>query len=150
VVGVYEWLFSVHRFAEPQLRGLRGSIDTLTAALAERAITRPKVHHLGDRLLSDQLAVWQAGGGRAWLDKLVETGAGMQLRGGGYPDWYLLRARDVVPPVLSGPPEANEVWRRAPYDIVTPAYKGKTWIDREALTVCEPEEWLVVEVWDES
>jgi hypothetical protein len=121
VAGVCEWFFSVRRFAEPQLRGLRGSIDTLTAALAERAITGAKVHHLGDRLLSDQLAVWQAGGGRAWLDKLVETGAGMQLR---------------FPPVLSGPPEANEVWRRAPYDIVTPAYKGKTWIDREALTVC--------------
>jgi hypothetical protein len=63
----------------------------------------------------------------------------------------LLRAR---PPSGRGdlrpPPEANAVWRHDAGDVVGPNWAGQTTIGRSAAMECDPDEWLLVEAWDES
>ena len=67
-----------------------------------------------------RIAVWQAGPfGLRWLDALVKQGHGEYLGGGGWPSRYMFQAKDILPRILDGPPEANEVWIKGPEDIVT-------------------------------
>ncbi len=42
------------------------------------------------------------------------------------------------------------MWWSDPHDVLLPHWLGKTTMDEHALTSCEPEEWLLVEAWDES
>ena len=98
-----------------------------------------------------RIAVWQAGPfGLRWLDALVKQGHGEYFGGGGWPSRYMFQAKDIIPQILAGPPEANEVWIRGPEDIVTDKWEGKTVIDVAAANECKIGEWLLVQVWDES
>lgn len=88
--------------------------------------------------LGDTLATWAGGvGATDWLEHLRIDGH--VIEGplmGGYPVSYFGKARHVVPVILSGPP--GERW---PMD-------GD--IDAEALVLCSPDDWLLVEAWDQS
>ena len=98
-----------------------------------------------------RIAVWQARlFGLRWLDALVKQGHGEYLGGGGWPSRYMFQAKDIIPRILAGPPEANEVWIRGPEDIVDEKWAGKTVIDVAAANECKIGEWLFVEAWDES
>ena len=98
-----------------------------------------------------RIAVWQAGPfGLRWLDALVKQGHGEYLGGGGWPSRYIFQAKDIIPRILDGPPEANEVWIRGPEDIVNEKWAGKTVIDVAAAKECKIGERLLVQVWDES
>jgi hypothetical protein len=100
---------------------------------------------------TDRLAVWQTGiGGLDWIDDLVKKGAAVSLGAFGYPTTYTAKIQDVRPRILDGPPDANEVWGYDPGDILTDKWCGKTTIDRGALDACSPNEWILVEAWDES
>lgn len=99
----------------------------------------------------DRLAVWQTGiDGLDWLDALVEQGRAVSLGRSGYPTSYTARIEDLRPTVLNGPPDANAVWRHDPGDILTDKWCGKTTTDRSALSACRPDEWVLIEAWDES
>ena len=98
-----------------------------------------------------RIAVWQAGfRGLQWIDRLVKSGKGIDLGGDGYPLRYSIQAGHIIPQILDGPPEANEVWIRGPEDIVNEKWAGKTVIDVAAANECKIGEWLFVEAWDES
>jgi hypothetical protein len=98
-----------------------------------------------------RLAVWQTGlGGMNWIYGLAKKGLAVHLGGGGYPFRYSARTEHVRPKVLEGPPLAKPVWGYNPGDILMDKWCGKTTIDRGALDACSPNEWNLVEAWDES
>jgi hypothetical protein len=100
---------------------------------------------------SPRLAVWQTGpGGLYWIDDLVKEKKAITLGGDGYPFRYTAMAKHLLPQVIEGPPDARPVWGYDPGDILGPAWEGKTARDEEALQSYPPDEWLLVEAWDES
>ena len=68
------------------------------------------------------------------------------LGGNGYPS----QAQHLVEQILKGPPEANECWLYDRHDILGKDWPGRTMNDLTAAGECRPEEWLLVEAWDES
>jgi hypothetical protein len=100
---------------------------------------------------STRIAVWQTGlGGLDWLDDLVKEGKAILLGGNGYPTRYTATVEHLIPPIVDGPPMANEVWGCGPQDILTEKWAGKTVIDYAAIKACLADEWLLVEAFDES
>ena len=98
-----------------------------------------------------RLAVWQGYAVLGWIDELADTADGVSLGGDGYPLRYTARASAVIPVVLAGPPGANEVWSFGPTDIIDfSKWPGRTTVDQEAIASCDPDEWLLIEAWDES
>jgi hypothetical protein len=98
-----------------------------------------------------RLAVWQARlDGLDWIDDLVATGEAFNLGGVGYPIRYTARAKHLAPPILGGPPEANPIWVHGVDDVLTDKWVGQTETDRVAIGTLPPDEWLLVEVWDQS
>jgi hypothetical protein len=101
--------------------------------------------------LAARIAVWQTGlGGLEWIRDLVSNGQAIELPGAGYPNRYFAPAKLLLPPILQGPPSANAGWIAGPHEILTPEWEGRTTIDRAAAAGCNPDEWLLVEAWDES
>ena len=104
-----------------------------------------------DAAQGTRLAVWQTGhGGLRWLDELVKADQAVAYGGNGYPNHYTAQAKYLIHRVVVGPPEANAVWRCGPDDILTSRWAGRTVIDQTAADACAPDEWLLVEAWDES
>ncbi len=98
-----------------------------------------------------RLAVWQTGlYGLRWLDELVTQDKAIALGGNGYPLQYTAQASEIIPHVRGEIPEANAVWSADPGDILLPWWDGRTKRDPEAMAACRPDEWLIVEAWDES
>ncbi len=98
-----------------------------------------------------RLAVWQAGpGGLDWLEGLVKQQKASDLGGNGYPTEYTAQASDIIPRIRGEPPEAKAIWTVDAGDIVTPAWLGKTTTNPEAMDACRPDEWLLIQAWDES
>lgn len=104
-----------------------------------------------DTGFGDRVAVWQTGlGGLRWIDDLVEQGRAVDLQGNGYPMRYSARAADLLLVIEQGPPHANAVWMHDPGDILGPAWDGKTVVHDDVVQQCSPDEWLLIEAWDES
>lgn len=98
-----------------------------------------------------RLANWQTGlDGLDWLDALVKEGNAVFLGGNGYPLLYTVQAGVILPRIRIGPPEANPEWTIPEGSILLPGYLGRTTLDEQLIAACSPEEWLIVEVWDES
>ncbi len=98
------------------------------------------------------IAVWQTGlGGLNWIDALVAEGRAEHLGyNGGYPMVYKAPAKDLMPPILEGPPLANKRWGYDPGDVLTDKWIGQTVTHREAAARCAPDDWLLVRAWDLS
>ena len=98
-----------------------------------------------------RLAVWQTGlFGLNWLDELVEQGKAINLGVSGLRGRYTATAAHLLPRIADEPPGAKEIWSAGPYDILTEKWDGRTVIDHAAVTACRPDEWLIVQAWDES
>lgn len=98
-----------------------------------------------------RLAVWQTGpGGLAWIQELVNAGKAIDLGGNGYPCRYTATAEKLIPRTIDEPPGASLTWASGADDILTKEWEGRTVIDRSAANTCQPDEWLLVEAWDES
>jgi hypothetical protein len=98
-----------------------------------------------------RLAVWQAGwGGLEWIGELVIEGKAIDLGGNGYPSCYTAIAEHLIPHILNGPPGARGVWALGSTDTINEKWEGETVIDRAAVGDCRPDEWLMIEAWDES
>jgi len=98
-----------------------------------------------------RLAVWQTGlEGLNWIEELVKTGKVISLGGGGYPSRYTATAENLIPQIIDKPPMANKAWVRNENDIIIEGWEGKTVINRKDATDCRPNEWLLIEAWDES
>jgi hypothetical protein len=98
-----------------------------------------------------RLAVWQANlGGLDWLDELVNEQRAINLGGNGYPYEYTAMAAYIIPRLIGEPPEAKAVWTFDAGDIITSGWQGKTTRDPAVMDACRPDEWLIIQVWDES
>ncbi len=97
------------------------------------------------------VAVWQSdASGLDWIDNLVQHGQAIAINSGGYPSLYSVQAVALRHVILNGPPNAHPVWKREPGDVIGPVWLGETTIYADVLAQCEPNEWLLVEAWDES
>lgn len=98
-----------------------------------------------------RLAVWQTDlGGLEWFDELVKAGKAIYLGGNGYPCRYTAMTEHVIPRVVDEPPGARQAWVFGADDVITEKWEGKTVVDRSAVAACRPDEWLLIEAWDES
>lgn len=82
----------------------------------------------------EALATWRCGPhGLSWLQPLIERGdAQVITQNGGYPDRYRVRAGALqcrLPALLGG---------------------ARVGADADGLAQCSPEEWVVLEAWDEN
>jgi len=97
------------------------------------------------------IAIWQSGmSGLNWIWDLEKEGKAILLGGNGYPVWYTAEAQNLIPQIIAGPPMAENHWRSEASDILFPGWKGKTEIFHAEIVDCLPDEWLIVEAWDES
>ena len=97
------------------------------------------------------LAVWQADiTGLNWIDALVRKGLAVSLGGNGYPTEYTATLEHIQGILLDGPPHANTTWLYEPGDILTEKWLGRTTVYHQVLSECDPEEWVVIQAWDES
>src|SRR3954447_20942981 len=136
------WHVSVYRFRDLGPRAYQASSTDGQTVEAPREAADSR---------GDRLAVWQTGTyGRDWIDGLVKEGHAFDLGGDGYPDRYAGWARHLLPLILDGPPGAKPVWGASAGDVLLPNWEGRTSVAREAAARCDPDEWLLVEAWDES
>ena len=101
---------------------------------------------------SERLAVWQGEpGALEWLTELCSNDAGIDLGGNGYPSRITAPARLLLPNMTAGPPNARDVWVFGPHDVVDfSVWPGRTTLDDSQIKECHPDEWLLIEIWDES
>ena len=98
-----------------------------------------------------RLAVWQTGlRGLDWLDELVKAGNAINLGGNGYPNRYTATAASLLPRIMEVPPLARATWQIEAGNVVTDKWEGRTVTDPGTASLCRPDEWLLVEAWDES
>ncbi len=98
-----------------------------------------------------RLAIWQTGvGGLDWIEELVKQNKAIQLSAAGYPTSFTATAEQVIPHLIGEIPEARPVWGFDPDDILLPGWEGKTTKDPAVMEACRPNEWLLIEAWDES
>jgi len=98
-----------------------------------------------------RLAVWQTGlEGLNWIEELVKAGKVISLGGDGYPCRYTATAENLVSQIIDEPPMAKGVWACGENDIITEQWEGQTEINRTIAAACLPDEWLLIEAWDES
>ena len=98
-----------------------------------------------------RLAVWQTGiDGLRWIDDLVKQQKAIDLGGNGYPMEYTAKAVDLVQQLRDGPPKAKAVWSIDAGDVIMPGWLGKTTKAPETIDACRPDEWLLIQAWDES
>ena len=139
------WLISVHRVADEET--VRRVLD------AEPGV---KVA-FGEGNLGDRVAVWQAGlDGRQWIRQAASREGGvLRELESGYPHRYLARAADILPTIrdrvpYKAPMYEHPSWVVPEGSVLLPGYVGKTTIDEGAIDRCSADEWLYIEVWDES
>jgi hypothetical protein len=98
-----------------------------------------------------RIAVWQASlDALEWLNELVKAGRAIDLGGNGYPCRYTVTAEYLIPCIVDKPPGARNTWVCGASDVLTEKWEGRTVVDRAAVAACRPDEWLLVEAWDES
>jgi len=104
-----------------------------------------------ESLEGPRLAVWQTDvWGLDWLDKLVKADKAVDLGGNGYPMRFTAPAKHILPRLVVDPPHAHAVWSLSVGDTVDSSWAGRTVIDDDLVAACEPDEWLLIEAWDES
>ena len=98
-----------------------------------------------------RVAVWQTGlGGLDWIEGIAGSNTCFFLGGNGYPYRFTAQSRAILPIIMAGPPQARDVWLTDPGDVVGPKWVGHTLIEQHVAKACLPNEWLVIQVWDES
>lgn len=101
--------------------------------------------------VGQRLAIWQTGlGGLDWIEGLVKEGKVTNLGGNGYPLRYTATVKNILPIIMSGPPSAKTTWSSDEGDVLLSNWEGKTVLDRPGIKKCNPDEWLLIEAFDES
>jgi len=104
-----------------------------------------------DSAIGKQIATWQTGlNGIEWIDKLVTESKAIAIGGDGYPFLYTSTTRHIISIIVDGPPSANKVWNYDEHSLITEGWKGRTIIDYEEIKHLQADEWLIIEVFDES
>jgi hypothetical protein len=121
--------------------------DTAGTAPGSDTVAAAGLFRLAHRGVAD--GAW---GGLDWINELVVSARVRFLGGNGYPYLYAALAPDLLPIIMGGqgPPGAREPWVYDPGDVLGPKWAGRTVVERQVAETCAPDEWLLVEAWDES
>jgi hypothetical protein len=99
----------------------------------------------------DLVAQWQGGPDAIdWLRDLTGHGDAVDLGGDGYPFLITAKAGAVLPVIEGGPPHENELWVHDTDDLLTSRWAGHTVLNPDVAARCGEEEWLIIEIYDES
>lgn len=97
------------------------------------------------------VATWKTGlGGTDWLERLVQAGKADSRHAGGYPRSYRMLWRDLLPELLNqpqpydGPPVIGEDY------VMEPGWFEHKTLNRAALALCQADDWMIVDAWDQS
>ncbi|WP_425254549.1 hypothetical protein ACPJXG_13485 [Janthinobacterium sp. NFX145] len=94
------------------------------------------------------LATWEAGlFGADWIAQLCQQGKATQLTFNGFPNRYTALASDIVPLLQAGIAEALD--GEFPQGQLT-GWPGCITVHKNRIAVCEPDQLLTIEVWDQS
>ena len=105
----------------------------------------------GGRSKEALLASWHAGlGGLDWIEALVKQGHAIDLGGDGYPCHYKVTVANLLPSITSGPPLHTGPMVIGDDYVLPAGWIGNVRIDYEKIAACSPDEWLVIEAWDQS
>lgn len=141
------WHISLHRLTDEA---------SIRRSFADARFDPERRAKFAEGAVGERVAVWQAGlWGLKWIEQVATCDGCVALSRNGYPNWYLARAADVLPTIRSRrpyePPMYEQpTWITGEGDVLLPGWLGKTTVDDEAMNGCEPDEWLLVEAWDES
>jgi hypothetical protein len=98
-----------------------------------------------------RLAEWRADDlGLRWIDDLVKEGKAVDLGGMGYPTRFTAPAALLRPILAKAPPAARRMRVAGHGDVLTSWGVGPNTIHGESMAACRPDEWLLLEAWDES
>jgi hypothetical protein len=98
-----------------------------------------------------RLALWGAGVcGLDWIAELVRQEEAIFLGGDGYPAQFTAMAKYVIPRLRDEPDFAQLPWKFDQGDTILPAWLGEPAQNTEAMEACGPDEWLLIEAWDQS
>lgn len=140
------WHISLHRLTNEA---------SIRPPFADARVHPQRKAEFDEGAVGERVAVWQAGvGGLQWIEHAAGRDGGIALSRNGYPNWYLVRAADLLPVICNRrshePPMCEyPTWITGDGDVLLSGWLGKTTID-EAMNRCDPNEWLLVEAWDES
>lgn len=98
----------------------------------------------------EQLAGWEAElHGIDWLDELADDFV-IRQGGNGYPSRYTARADVLIPLITAGPP-GERIRSTFTTDLPVTFTPVRTLQTDEAVVVsCGSDEWLIIDVWDQS
>jgi hypothetical protein len=95
------------------------------------------------------LATWETSvGGIDWVTKLIQEGKATQLSRSGYPNRYTANACDVVPMLVKGIPDHDDMTIIGDDYVMPAGWKGNITMHRD--TACPPDQVLTIEFWDQS
>ena len=98
----------------------------------------------------DLLAEWQAHiDGLDWLNALVKVGVA-DFTGNGYPYMYSAPSHHLLPRFVKVPPKGVRSWIAGHCEVHLDRWGKELMVDNAVVEACRPNEWLLVEVWDES
>lgn len=87
-------------------------------------------------------------GGLDWLDQLATRGKAVQLTTGGYPTRYAAFARDLLPLIVNGPPEHDDIAIIGDEYMMPNGWSGNIKICQEKIAACPREQLLTIDAWD--
>lgn len=98
----------------------------------------PEEWDASEEKLSHLVASWEAGVESMWFlsQDLAKQGKAVQLSFHGYPNRFTVRAGDLTPYIIDGPPAVNG------------EINGRVTIHRDKLAALSPDHILTVELWD--
>ena len=101
-----------------------------------------------------RLALWHTGeGGLEWIDELAHQQQVIGLGGDYYPVQYTAMAKYMIPRLRKDPGFGELNWVDWEFDTpenMVPGWLGKPAQNPEAVDACRPDEWLIIEAWDQS
>lgn len=97
------------------------------------------------------LANWETSvGGIAWVIKLVADGKAVQLSSGGYPNRFTAKAGDVLPILVKGIPDHNDMTIIGDDYVMPAGWKGNIVLHQDMIAACHTDQVLTIDVWDQS
>lgn len=97
------------------------------------------------------LASWETSvGGVDWVKKLKKDGKATQLSYGGYPNRYTAKAADLLPIIINGIPDHSDMTIFGDDYVMPAGWKGNIIMHRDKISNCQPDQVLMIEVWDQS